>query len=421
MTDKLYFPGQISVDRIDLMNYKGELIDIRAIVSETELFEDIFSNSMTGFMIVEDATGVFERFPIIGEEKLFVKLKTPTTDKIIEKKFYVYSVTKRQLNKQKRKQIYVLNFISYESIISQNVRISESFKGSITDNVVDIFLRKEYLGSDSPIFIDDTINQYKFIANYWTPFETINWLARRSISKDKTSNFLFFESNQSYEFVAASTLYKQDPVIDYVYSDVNSETAYGLGVDITQQLRFIRNVYQDSANDYLRSSQNGMLASQLNSLDMIFKRIESNNTNYIRDFKKYPHLESNPLFSESILSRKNASINFLIKNAARYGKNDSDQRHKDWYLQNSSQIEQLHTFRMIIEASGYTGVKAGSVIDFKMQKYDMFTSKEVSDIVNKTLSGKYLVTAIRHKIIADDHRMYIEISKESLKKKVGTE
>jgi len=62
------------------------------------------------------------------------------------------------------------------------------------------------------------------------------------------------------------------------------------------------------------------------------------------------------------------------------------------------------------EIVGDTNIFLGDIINFVFPK---ITSSLTEKEINETLSGKFLITAIRHDISRQDYRMVLELSKDS--------
>jgi hypothetical protein len=413
------FPGEINVIRAELISNTGKVLDITALISDLSLFEDLFSNTMTGHMIIEDALDLINNTPLIGQEQFNLELQTPTLTQKIVKTFYIYKLQGRSA--KKRSQIYMLNFCSRELIYSSNSKVAKSFSGSITDSVVSIFRDTRYLSSEASLFVDQSKNSYSFVAPYWTPLETINWLSGKAINERGVSNYLFYETNQSFEFVSVDTLLGAGIEREYIFSDVDSNTAFGVNGDKDEKYKIVESMDTAVTFDYLRNLNAGMFSSRLYTYDLTTKNISTNTFDYIDDFDKSRHLESGPLNTNLLLRKKIASLYFIEKNNYQTGV-FKPQGYSDFFLQRNSLLEQLSAFKISIKVSGRTDIKVGNVIKFTINEFRQILGDEIdTEGRSDYYSGRYLITAIRHQIINGKHDMYMEIVKDSfMKKLIGT-
>ena len=410
-SNKISFPGEVNLNRIDLITWDERRIDISAMVAEISIYEDIFSNTLSGHILIEDSLDLINSAPLIGQEQIIIELQTPTLTEKISKSFYVYKLQYRTANK--RSQSYMLNFCSKELIFSANSKVAQAFSGNISDNVISIFKDARYLASRKDLFVEKTKNNYNFIAPYWTPLETINWLTTKSINARGVPNYLFFETNQTFEYVSVDTLMRGVPVRSYIYSDVDANTAYGADGDKESKYNIVESITTATTFDYLRNLNAGMYSSRLVTYDMTTRTINSNTFDYIQNFKESSHLEDNPLKTDTLLRKKIASLYFIEKNNYQSG-NLIKQGYSDFFLQRNSLLEQLSAFKISIKVPGRTDMKVGMVVNFTMSGMRQILKDEIATAsASDYYSGRYLITAIRHQIINGAHSMLMEIVSDS--------
>ena len=78
MANALQYPGQFEIEQILLITSKNEEVDLSASVVALTLYEDIFSLTVTGELLIQDSVNLASTGPIIGQEYLKLKLRTPT-------------------------------------------------------------------------------------------------------------------------------------------------------------------------------------------------------------------------------------------------------------------------------------------------------------------------------------------------------
>lgn len=417
-TDQISFLGEVSTIKAEIISSSGVSIDVTNMIAEITMYEDLFSNTMSGYLLISDANDMISTLPLIGEEILSLEVQSPTLDNSIKKIFYIYKLQHRSI--KKRSQTYMLNFCSQELIKSSNTKISKAYSGKISDTVSSIFVDPRYMASDSVLFIEPTKNSYSFIAPFWTPLETINWLTAKSLNDKGVANYLFYETNQSFEFVSVDTLLQQVPVRNYVYSDVDSNTAFGANGSKEDKYNIVESMDNGVTFDYLRNLNAGMYASKLYTYDLTTKNINELSYDYIDDFGKSSHLEKEPLKTSTLFRKKLASLYFIHKNNYQTG-TFKQQGYKDFFLQRNSLLEQLSAFKICIKVPGRTDIKVGQTITFKVNELRQILGDEIdTDGESDYFSGKYLITAIRHQIITGKHSMHMEIISDSFIKPLIT-
>lgn len=418
MSESLSFIGEIDINQLELVSHSGKKIDISAIVADFGLYEDMFANTMSGYVTIHDSNNLIEEIPLIGQELLNIEIQTPTSNTKIKKSFYVYKCSDRKKLK-KRMESYNLYFCSYELIVSSNTKISKSFDGNITDIVEKIFRDNRYLGSKQKLFVNRTKNSYKFIPAFWTPIETINWLSLKAIDSTGAANYLFYETNQSFEFCSIADLLSYEPERKYVYSDVDANTAFTNDDD--SKYRIILSLETDVVYDYLKNLKSGMYAGKLYTYDLTTKDIRYNFYDYIEDFNDVEHAkeESYPIHTDTLFRKKAATQFFIEKNNYLNG-SYNQQGYSNFFLQRNSLMQQILTSKLLIEVNGRTDIKVGNMIELEIPNNKDIDREELisGEITKNNMSGNYLILAIRHSIINGHHKMLMEVVQDSFLKSV---
>ena len=418
ITEQLSYIGQTNILAVEIISSTGVTTNITALVGDITLYEDIFSNTMSGYVLIQDSIDLINTLPLIGQEMLRLEFQTPTLESKIAKVFYIYKLQNRLAHK--RSQTYILNFCSQELISSSNTKISKAFSGNITDTVSSIFSDNRYMASQSALYVEKTKNSYSFIAPYWSPIETINWLTAKSVNERGVANFLFFETNQTYEFVSVDTLIQTVPVRDYIFADVDPNTAIGVNGPKEDKYSIVESINNEVTFDYLRNLNAGMYSSKLYTYDLTTRNINTVTFDYIDDYNKSAHLQNEPLKTDNLFRKKLASLYFIHKNNYLTG-TFKQQGYKNFFLQRNSLLEQLSAFKLCIKVPGRTDIKAGQTITFTINEMRQILKDEIATTGKSDyFSGKYLITAIRHQILSGKHTMYMEIVSDSFIKTLIT-
>ena len=103
MAEKLEYAGDYLIEKLELVTSAGVVVDLRSLYLGLTLYEDLFSLTVTGTLTIHDSTNLTSLGPIIGQEYLHIKIRTPfdntdgsTTIDFSENAFIVHSVVKRE-------------------------------------------------------------------------------------------------------------------------------------------------------------------------------------------------------------------------------------------------------------------------------------------------------------------------------------
>jgi hypothetical protein len=232
-------------------NDQKRTVDIRTGTVSIDYYEDIFSPTITVKIQVGNtgdsiqaqdnegnATGKFQSIynglPLRGGERVSLKIAgnsatNPGLDFATDEKDYLYVSSITNVISESQREFFELNLVSREAITNETTRVPRKFptSQSISDSVESII--KEYLKTDKIDKIDKTQNKYGFIGNLRKPFTVLVWLASKGVpetsKKDATAGYVFFQTQDGFNFRSIDNLISQPSKATYIYSDVN-QTGY---------------------------------------------------------------------------------------------------------------------------------------------------------------------------------------------------
>tara|TARA_B100001094_G_C18140675_1_gene777678 strand:- start:297 stop:1676 length:1380 start_codon:yes stop_codon:yes gene_type:complete len=414
------------IDDVSITSACGEVISVVDLFVSLELFEDIYSNTMSGKFTFLDTGNLPRYLPIMGQsEKITVKYNTPGGD---PKQFdmFSYDVPTRKIHQAGRKQVYEISAITEDTYKDMHKKVSKTLTGSITEMIESVFKEfktKKKLEILTPT--DDT--EHRFIIPYWSPFATINWLCSRAKGKNANAcNFVFYEDRESYKLTTLEELYKQDPpAMEYLFYPKKWRDDPAMDRDTSRE--FI-NVFKldvlDNGNR-LQQIRNGMFASNVLTYDLVTKIHKKTEYKLKEKFSKTKHIETNYPISERLDKYSDETDSLYLfrpKHTQLHSKNelgdtaeqvtisDNDEYEK-WILNRTSLMEQASNKRIALTSNGDSRIKVGDVIFLSMFGIEPATGSKPSK--DPLLSGRYLITAINHQINRDGYNQVFEISKDA--------
>lgn len=461
-SESLNTPGDVLIEIAELQNSTGDILDIRNFIAEINIYEDIFSNSLNGALILNDSAELLSGLPLVGDELITLKIRTPefndTYGETIKKTFAVYSIKNRTLTGD-RGQLYTLYICSLEGMKDNVTQISKKFEGT-TDKIAeqiytDHIKQKRCYGSiDSedmtPLTIADTPHESKtaFVSNMWTPFRCMNYLAKRSIgNKQKSPSFLFYETTKQFYFTSIDSLIKAqldnselfaeymylpkpfdesiDKIDDKAEGFTPAKSSLSRQFNIAQEIRFSEQI------DLLKSQDNGRFASSTTVLDLKLKEYTNWAWDYGYSYPDYVHMENylvengtakfrdeegdNMTYPVNV-TRSSLSKTFYRTVHPKVLSDDPELIDYDpskFLNPRQSVLEDISGLRMHITVPGRTDAEVGKLINFKYPKVGDGSEKTDETLWDPFLSGVWMITAIHHKITPVAHKMILEIAKDS--------
>lgn len=443
MSDGIRYAGDVNIEAMLVYTNNGILIDLKDFLVEFNLYEDIFKHFLYGEIVVSDSINLIEKGPILGDESLFLSIRTPTFPSAIKKDFRIFKVSSRNLENQTT-QSYILHFVSMEVMNDVSFPLYKSFEGKPHQIAENIFF--DYVAStrnyttdqqftkliDTKVtssfnILNSTSNNVKFISPGWTPFKCINWLTTKSIPNDGIGkNYLFFESNKGFNFGSIEKLFKignQNGVNgSYVFGAVKNIRSRQYGVDVERELFIAESAKVVNNVDYIKLSTNGYLSNRLITVDVYNKEIKYTDYDYVNEYSKQFHSsgkgsEAAPIFSTKTKRTPTMHTSFYPVNPKLFNDfpGNISEKMQEIYGNRRSSLIDVTNIKMQLDVPGRTDIEVGNMISLTMPKLGPVENKNSEEQQDKLYSGKYLITAIHHKITVNKHVMSMEIVKDSLR------
>jgi len=412
------FAGDVTIEKLELVSLNGFGQDVTNQIVAFEIYEDIFSPFITGTLALRESIDYAGLFPLVGEEYINIRIKTPTFDDknmMIDDQFFIYKMTNRNMVGD-RNVIYELHFISREAIVDMNKRISKSYEGNISDLAKEILSDKiNGLETSKNILIEPTENSTKYISNYWSPVKNLNFLAECAKNGKEVPNYLFFENRYGFNFGSLDTLslsgIKQSFTYDQYYRQINED---GTSIrNIEEQYKRIIEIDIPMLFDYIDNVQSGMLASRQITHDLTTKKYKSLTFDSYDYFEKHNSLNGNRTITSKGLRAYNS---FIMQNLNHWGNfNGYHSTGPSYSAQKRiSLLKQAQQNKITITVPGRMDYTVGEKIFLNLNKFNPIKdSDNHDDIVDKIFTGQYLISSINHVIDREKHECVMEVIKDS--------
>jgi hypothetical protein len=395
---------------VKLKNAEGKEYNITASVSELSIYEDIFSNTLSGEILFVDSFAATDIMKLTGNEKLTVELFVDPTEESVEiKEFYVYSSSNR-IRANPTSEVFKLHFISFEGVLSEHTRVYTALTGSNDSSVKELF---NYVASEKPFEVEGTNGKYKFVMPSWTPFEGINWYSGRSISSESGgSYFLFYETMKGFNFKSIESLITKAPTFEYRYEPSGKKV---IEKDVTNIREYEIINMGDSING-VDDNYSTLWTNDLVRKKYVKKRFEIEDDNHGKLNDTLLGVADKNGFGISLKQRRDVfGSNVVIKPETRNVHTQTDGYNYNAIQPKMSAIRQFSNLKIRFLAFGNRKIKVGDVIDMKFIQTRLITTETKEDSEDKLLSGKFLVTAIRYIFKNQDFHIAVEAVKDTRK------
>lgn len=409
----------------------GASVILTDIMTELNIYEDVFSNNTVGNMLVIDTDNYINRIPIIGHEYLevaFEKPDAPDAQASYRKVFRVYKIANREYTNMQTEQ-YILHFTSEEMLLNEQRRVSRSFSGKTISDMVSVIAKNELKIAPEHLKLTETTESlHTIVIPNWKPFYAINWLAARATSSQYPgASFFFFEDKEGYKFTSLEALSQKPAIMTVTVSPRNlSLTPQDRSNELNESQK---NIYEYEMKMGMNSLQNlnrGMYAGTLVTVDALRQRIQNHPVGGVSLFNRTKHLNPKSSFSDMTNRFKKMETEEVYSQIALYPTTDGWNKLRyraqatqypnhveDWLIQRQMTVSAYHQQRFKISVPGSTDLTAGKVINLSFPSLELQekSGRKLDDLY----SGKYIVSAVRHSFGRSGQTSFLEIMKDSQK------
>ena len=410
--EKIKDVGEVITENITITS-RGKNIDIKSMAMQTVIYEDIFSNVMTGHTVIQDAASFITHLPLSGMETITVKFRTPGFERAtLEKTFYITSVENRLLGE--KEQAYILHFIPPEALSDNVSTIGKKLKGK-TDTIITKIFNTYLRQKKNLVVLESHVSDAVLVSPSWTPLKVINWLCNRSYKK--TPSVLFFEGNKNFYLSSIARLMMQKSFGTYSYVATTSTNEYK---DLASKYNNITKISPIDFIDVFKGQDYGYYASSLITHDITLKEYKEFTWNHHTELAKLGN-RGTQVFPRDLPKNSNTYRAVRTKQYKMFDETP-DPYYEKWAMQRNSFMYEAQNLRFSIEVPGRSDIEVGNTIECVIPKStgkDNSGKATFDDYLDPYLSGKYLITSIRHSFTLNKHEMILEIMKDSFNKSLG--
>jgi len=451
--DHIEFAGDYNLDHVFLHNHRGQIVDIKNMMVELNIYESIYNNALTGSIVIGDAQNLIAKLEINGTERIAFKLSTPgaidskrsTVDASVETghPFHIYKITgRRQINPGTL--IYTLHFASREFMRNLRTKVSQAYEGRLDTAVLKILMDKDYLDTKKEMSFEPTGNSDKIVIPNLRPFEAINMIANKSLAeKSGAVGYYFYETTMGMNFrswdnmVSVKGSYDRPIKQEFYYMPMNISDSPEIKDKINhnyksvESYRFINNFHDVAANTLL-----GTYGHKVISHNLFDKSYKETSYNYANEFANSKHTE--------VANEKSVRERYAIAAGSFVDEDDkkiSDYNESRVSLQSTTQFlhdtaaggygldvqqdgpklsqsisqrnQVMNGTALSLTVKGQSYLEAGDLIKFNMLAVQ--PNNELGEF-DPQYSGKYVITKIRHHINDKRYTMSLECAKDSAKR-----
>ena len=475
---KLSEAGQFNFEVVNLITSEGNLTPVTDLTQQIEIYEDIQSNSITGYIFLQDTMGLTNIGPIIGQEYLQILITTPSLKgkkskvDFTENLLHVTGiVSQTEVNNA---TFTTLEFTTSELIHSKRKRINRPLEGEYSSLVTTLL--KSDLSCKKDLYIETSVGTKYVSPHNRTPFNMIAQFAKQAVSKEHGSpTYHFYENIRGFHFRSLESMYAEGSKYTYAVVEPGAKTGKEPGLSdgkvmdekLTRDLATILEYQVLSGRNLMEIAPSGALSSTLTSHNIFHKNYTVTSFNYFDDYEPEPgkidnkrkminfftNEKDNPLYSHAFVDKEERRISdftyttFLAPDTeirtrdsqADFNSTDLkssqydrwsrsifggvekkylfDQRKSsNWLQRRRANLLNLNaTGSLAIEVHGNTALNCGDTVTVNLPEASFNGGSP--DGLSRFYRGVHLITTLAHSfdVATRKHSMNLVLSKDSVK------
>ncbi len=423
--------GDFYLDKATLIAFDGTEYGISLVRLRISIHEDLFNHTLAGIATFTDSSDLPQFLPLIGEEIFKLRFTRPDEsgrgllDDYYEMEYRVFKMDGRKPQEdQINAQNYTLYFTSPVTIANAKKKVWQAWRDiPYSDMVASIY--EEYLGAPKPINIEATLYEQRYCGPGYTPFQTIQMLAARSISEEGNgSSYVFFEDMDKFNYITIGKLLLQEPVQQYI-TQLSNVLEHGKKKvrdrTISDDVRNVENYKFHGSFDILKNMDQGMYSQRLIAVDILRQFHTVNDWSYKDEFDALPHLRDHDVCTDaldalgspptvmrlSLTTKDHDIVPWIVAREPGIKPNHIE----EYLLKRASQMQQAAGNRIQIHVTGDPRRRVGQVVEYLVPNhYGAINEEHRPDPpFDRYLGGKFLIGAIKHDITVDRYYNEMEL------------
>jgi len=400
-------------------------VDISKLFVELNIFDSMFLPVMSGTMLIQDSIGISGKLLFDGTESLLIDIGKDKDSDIarFKKAFRIYKQSDR-VNQNQNSETFVLHFVADELMFSDQQRVNQSYDLTYSQIVEKILFNYLKIPANNiGGLYEPTMGIRKIVIPNLRPLDAIEWCAKRSLDKQNSPNYVFFQNLVGYNFASLSTLLTQDNVLDIKIQSKNLKDSNAF-----DEIGSARHYDVVAQNDSIEKTRAGVNAGKFMGFDPMTRSFASKNISFGDHYLNMKHGNKNPNVTpsknrdhqnnlEAYDSKKVVSLFGTARQYSEYiKKNDPTSISKiesqdSFIFQRKAILQNLMGKRLKLVMPGNFQLTSGFNVNVlvpnlgKKEKGD--TNEDIS------LAGKYVIVSSRQIIGFDKHETIIEVASSS--------
>ena len=447
-------PLQSKIERVELVNFKGtHKIDLSAQIAQMEFYESLNSTIQQAVFTLYDPIGLFNNFPLIGEELVLVTFKNSekynqnSTDTFTTLAYVIDEIGSITPSDRNRDVSYIMKLSSFVSFVDNQMTVQKAYNGKMSEIAEQLFI--DYitkplnnikkngflyaLSKTSTLYytlrnIESTYSNDSgtIIIPNMRPLDALEWLAAKAIPENpkESSIVSFWAGMNGYHFESLQGLFEKDIQREFTYY-ADNEIVNQLGeaekdaaiTNITINNRIlcdtktIMGYFQNSLMEINMMEQKYKFTKT--EFEDFHKTIEENKKTNTQDYIDTVKVSEDDVRDGSTMEKVNR-VHYITNNRTTTDNITPLQNYNENWGNKVRSASAFGQVDLHITVPGDMNIAAGDIIKVKIPKMEGFNAGEGNND-DKFIIGKYIVTDVKNLFLTTGsiHSTVLRINKDT--------
>ena len=432
--------GDIELKQLTLVSRSGQVFDISELMLEISIYQNLYDKNLTCEIVVSDASGLNDYLKpsgkdvggLAGSELILIQYRTPTEGVSFKKHVFVVNSVDDRKRVDEKQEVFVLEGVSLEAFATIDKKISRSYGGDQGNTIENMMrsLLKEFYQSEAikgtytnissmnmnikkSFTVDHTHGVHKFVIPNYTVSSTIDFFRTEANADNIAAYFVFYEDSNGFHFRNMAELVAQDIKATYQYEPSNyKEGGKKADAPFTDAFKIIDFDVEKDA-DMLENMVTGMYGAKTILVDTLRKKKIERNFSYEKVGDKFvtlngykvPGNSSSTAYVDLMTTRfQHDQLDIFNDEGVRPKSSERSLAYKRSYSK--------HLSNKVLEVSlhGNSELNVGDVI---WLSFPVASTTEDAQREDKYMTGKHLITSLRHKFNGEQHVTVVTCIKDT--------
>lgn len=421
----------ISADR-----FGEEEVDIRNLIVEVDIYEDIEKAYLSGQIVISDDQGLFDGINFKGTETLSLEIASGGDDlsPFVDKEFMMTRIEK-STRVNERTEVFLVQMVEKHFVLNQLKRLSRGFSAPLEKIMTQIIGSELNKDVDLSYMTPSAQGSRRLVVPFMKPMEAIEWVRDRASTETGSPYFVYATiHDDNIRIATLDGILVQPPFnkeVPYLYSISTTSKSNELPED--QRSFLIENYKAVKQEDTLKLITSGSIGAQYNNIDLTTGlQLSSHYTvrSILEDFKNreiIPSKSTQNVFDDQQQFEDKFVDDFNSREYYQVNSSNSFLREKGYHdVANNAEYSiklKNHAIRNLLFRNMLNIVVPGvGIIHSKVSvgdtiKVNFLSSNSSNDsldtetLTDKNKSGNYMIYSTRHTFRDTKHFVSMAITK----------